>query len=77
MVLSTTKRTSSISSITRQSTGAGPMKAGLPYIVGRSANASLLMTNSNQTVAFWSMPLISTVVRNRPINMSHGMIPMR
>lgn len=37
MVLSTTKRTSSISSIVNQNQGGGPKKAGFPYIVGRES----------------------------------------
>ena len=37
MVLSTTKRTSSISSIVNRNQGGGPKKAGFPYIVGREA----------------------------------------
>ncbi len=35
MVLSTTKRTSSISSIVNQNQGGGPKKAGFPNMVGR------------------------------------------
>jgi|TARA_B100001287_G_C22677644_1_gene528544 hypothetical protein len=37
MVLSTTKRTSSISSIVNRNQGGGPKKAGFPYIVGRES----------------------------------------
>ena len=37
MVLSTTTRTSSISSIVNQNQGGGPKKAGFPYIIGRES----------------------------------------
>ena len=37
MVLSTTTRTSSISSIVNQNQGGGPKKVGFPYIVGRES----------------------------------------
>lgn len=37
MVLSTTKRTSSISSIVNQNQGGGEKKAGFPYQIGRTS----------------------------------------
>jgi len=48
MVLSTTKRTSSISSIVNKNQGGGEKKAGLPYIVGR--NHWYLFESSSQIV---------------------------
>jgi len=41
MVLSTTKRTSSISSIVNRNQGGGPKKAGFPFIVGRESWTSI------------------------------------
>lgn len=41
MVLSTTKRTASMASITNQNQGGGNKKAGFPYIVGRSSWTSI------------------------------------
>jgi hypothetical protein len=41
MVLSTTKRTSSMASITNQNQGGGNKKAGFPYIVGRGSWSSI------------------------------------
>jgi hypothetical protein len=41
MVLSTTKRTSSMSSITNGQQGGGSKKAGFPYQVGRTTSTSI------------------------------------
>lgn len=41
MVLSTTKRTASVSSIVNQNQGGGEKKAGFPYQVGRSSWANI------------------------------------
>lgn len=46
MVLSTTKRTSSISSIVNQNQGGGPKKAGFPYIVGRESWTTIHLRES-------------------------------
>ena len=46
MVLSTTKRTSSISSIVNQNQGGGPKKAGFPYIVGRESWTTVHLNES-------------------------------
>jgi hypothetical protein len=43
MVLSTTKRTASVSSIVNQNQGGGEKKAGFPYQVGRSSWASIFI----------------------------------
>lgn len=43
MVLSTTKRTSSISSIVNQNQGGGEKKAGFPYQIGRTSWSSIFI----------------------------------
>lgn len=43
MVLSTTKRTASISSIVNQNQGGGEKKAGFPYQIGRDHWASIFI----------------------------------
>lgn len=47
MVLSTTTKTSRISSITNQDTKGGSKKAGFPYQIGRSWRTSLALGASN------------------------------
>jgi hypothetical protein len=41
MVLSTTKKTASVSSIVNQNQGGGHKKSGLPYQIGRNSWASI------------------------------------
>jgi hypothetical protein len=43
MVLSTTKRTASVSSIVNRNQGGGEKKAGFPYQVGRSSWTSIFL----------------------------------
>lgn len=47
MVLSSSKRTSSIASITNYNTGGGNKKAGFPYQVGRNSWVSIAMGASS------------------------------
>ena len=65
MVLSTTKRTSSMSSIINQSSGGGNKKAGFPYIVGRTASAGSRFI-MNQYHSQLIMPLNVSVNQNLP-----------
>jgi hypothetical protein len=46
MVLSTTKRTSSISSIVNRNQGGGPKKAGFPNMVGRESWTTVHLNES-------------------------------
>ena len=52
MVLSTTKRTASISSIVNQDQGGGERKAGLPYQVGRDTWTSVILHPHLTTVPY-------------------------
>lgn len=57
MVLSTTKRTASMSSIVNQNQGGGEKKAGFPYQVGRSSWANIFigrveLSGLQQTLVF-------------------------
>ena len=47
MVLSTTKRTSSISSIVNQNQGGGNKKAGFPYQIGRESWTSIFFHSTD------------------------------
>lgn len=66
MVLSTTKRTSSISSIVNQSTGGGIKKAGFPSMVGRSSAMSLALRQTSQNSTVLKTPEVSTTRISRP-----------
>jgi hypothetical protein len=72
MVLSGTKKTSSLSSITNQSQGGGNKKAGLPEQVGRSSWESIHMKKTSQNLTNLVMP-ISTTRSSRPIWVRPGM----
>jgi len=69
MVLSGTKTTSSLSSITNQNQGGGNKKAGLPEQVGRTSWESIHMKKTSQRKATLNMPLVSTVRQSRPIGL--------
>jgi len=75
MVLSTTKRTSQISSIVNQNQGGGSKKAGLPYIVGRDhwTGRFLRTTPPLKTL---SKTMVFTRNTVRPIG-NDSRIPMR
>ena len=66
MVLSTTKRTSSASSIMNQSTMGGNKKAGFPGTVGRSTAMSLALRQTSQNSTVLKSPEASTVCSSRP-----------
>jgi len=52
MVLSGSKKTSSLSSVINQNTGGGPKKAGLPYQIGREASVSMALKNTSNNLVF-------------------------
>ncbi len=66
MVLSTTKRTSSVASITNQDTKGGNKKAGFPAMVGRSASMSIALHQTSQNSTVLKAPEVSTVCSSRP-----------
>ena len=66
MVLSTTKRTSSASSIMNQSTMGGNKKAGFPGTVGRTTAMSLALHQTSQNSTVLKLPEASTVCSSRP-----------
>jgi len=80
MVLSTTKRTSSISSIVNRNQGGGPKKAGFPYMIGReswtsihlneSGTAQFLGAKDGSTVRSLRFTRNPNVKQSRPIGMS-------
>ena len=67
MVVSGTKKTSSISSITNQSTNGGPNKAGLVPRANRSAAATIAEKDTKQEMDRMKNPVDSTVNPSRPI----------
>lgn len=67
MVLSGTKKTSSISSITNQSTNGGPMKAGLVPRANKSAAATIAERDTKLGMARMILPVHSAVRPSRPI----------
>jgi len=74
MVLSGTKKTSSIASITNQSTDGGSKKAGFPALVGRSAATSIALRQTSQNSTMLKMPIgkNNKVCQSRP----QGTLPM-
>jgi hypothetical protein len=69
MVLSTTKRTSSLDSIVNRDQGGGSKKAGLPKIVGRDSWTSIHFTERGTSQFLKSLVLTKTVSRqSRPIH---------
>ena len=66
MVLSTTKKTSSVASIMNQSTMGGNKKAGFPGTVGRSASMSIALRQTSQNSTVLKLPEASTVCSSRP-----------
>lgn len=67
MVLSTTKKTSSMSSIVNQSTGGGNKKAGFAYQVGRTSWTSVYFGNTSQRLSTLQMTLYPNVRPSRPV----------
>jgi hypothetical protein len=72
MVLSTTKRTSSASSIMNQDTKGGNKKAGFPASIGRSTAMSLALRQTSQNSTVLKLPEASTVCSSRPVGSLPG-----
>jgi hypothetical protein len=70
MVYSQTKRTGSISSITNRASGGGDKKAGLPYLVGRSASSSVALDGTSQKLSILQMPFTTNVRPSRPVGVT-------
>jgi hypothetical protein len=70
MVLSTTKRTSSISSISNRSSGGGSKKAGLPYQIGKT-HASMLAI-PRVPLARYQLQLVNLRSIARPVGFRSG-----
>ena len=70
MVLSTTNKTASISSITNQNQGGGSKKAGLPYIIGRSSWSSIALKHTSQRLSVLKMPM--TMSHSEPVSNSES-----
>jgi hypothetical protein len=75
MVLSTTKKTSSVASIANQSTNGGNKKAGLPAMVGRNTAATVALHQTSQSLALLQLPVSSTTCSSRPIGTLPGNWP--
>jgi hypothetical protein len=72
MVLSTTKKASSIASITNQSTKGGNKKAGFAAMVGRSAAMSVALHQTSQNSTVLKAPESSDVCSSRPVGSLPG-----
>lgn len=80
MVLSTTTRTSSISSIVNQNQGGGPKKAGFPYMIGRetwstvhfneSGTAQFLGNSDGSTARSLRFTKLPNTRPSRPVGIS-------
>lgn len=71
MVLSTTKKTSSISSITNQDQGGGSKKAGLPKHL-RDSWTSIAFHGRTSYGVQMTMPLSATTSVTKPISSTKG-----
>jgi len=70
MVLSGTKKTSSIASITNLPNGGGVKKAGTPKRVdGNSMWSQVALNGTSQNSIVLKAPAVSTVIQSRPIGM--------
>jgi len=70
MVLSGTKKTSSIASITNRPNGGGVKKAGLPKRVdGNSMWSNVALNGTSQNRKVLVLPAVSSVKPSRPIGM--------
>ncbi len=68
MVLSTTTRTSSISSMINQNQGGGNKKAGFPYIVGRDSWTSIAFNGTSQNSKVLQFTVNPFVRQSRPVH---------
>ena len=72
MVLSTTKKASSIASITNQDTKGGNKKAGFPASIGRSSAMTVALRQTSQNSTVLKLPEASTVCSSRPVGSLPG-----
>jgi len=84
MVLSTTKKTSSMSSITNANQGGGSKKAGFPHMIGRDSWTSVYLQSVDPMSGMCcnlkktnTLRFTNKVNQNLPVNMSHGIYNMR
>lgn len=70
MVLSTTKKTSSISSLINRSSGGGSKKAGLPYQIGKTHQSYLAITPA--PLARYQLQLVNLRSIARPVGLRPG-----
>jgi hypothetical protein len=68
MVLSTTTKTSRISSITNQDTKGGSKKAGFPYQIGRSWRTSLALGGNPNTLSKCCNLTQTNLIFNKKVN---------
>lgn len=76
MVLSTTKKTSSISSITNQDQGGGMKKSGLPKQIRDSWTSIALHGRTNYGTEM-TMPLVSTTNVSKPVGSTKSSVYFR
>jgi len=67
MVLSGSKKTSSIASITNKPSGGGSKKAGQPYQVGRSAWSTVGLRGTSQNETVLKTDAVANVKQSRPV----------
>lgn len=72
MVLSGSKKASSIASITNQDTKGGNKKAGFPATVGRSTAVTVALRQTSQNSTVLKLPEASTVCSSRPVGSLPG-----
>lgn len=74
MVLSGSKKTSSIASIANYNTGGGNKKAGFPYQVGRNMWSSVALKNNNTTLRRINTTMFPLAKQSRPVGVSPAAI---
>lgn len=70
MVLSGSKKTSSIASITNYNTGGGNKKAGFPYQVGRTMWSSVALRDTKTTLTKINTTRFPLAKQSRPVGVS-------
>lgn len=72
MVLSTTKKASSIASIMNQDTKGGNKKAGFPASIGRSSAMTVALRQTSQNSTVLKAPESSSTCSSRPVGSLPG-----
>jgi len=72
MVLSGSKKASSIASITNQSTRGGDKKAGFPASIGRSTAVTVALRQTSQNSTVLKLPDGTNACSSRPIGTLPG-----